>query len=101
MNEEEIQKRKKSKKEEGTGEQWYFLSFRNPTTNHNLGCCNVAVEGGLQQALAKVRSLGINPGGEVMAYTIDGPELEPDKLYSREEMIAKDYEMICGDESKG
>ncbi len=62
--------------------QWYFLSFRDPLRNKNLGCCNIAVEGGLENVLPKTRILNINPGGEVMIYPIEKPELEPDRLYS-------------------
>lgn len=86
-------------------ERWYFLSFRDPKTNVNLGCCNVAVtavKGGLevalqkgfQAALQKTRQLGINPGGEAMGFLLREPELEPDRLYSREEMIRLGYEKI-------
>ncbi|MFA6460803.1 MAG: hypothetical protein WCV90_00920 [Candidatus Woesearchaeota archaeon] len=70
---------------------WYFLSFRDPVANKNLGCCNVAVIGGLEKALRKTHDLGINPGGEVMAYPMDEAELDPDRLYSRQEMIQLGY----------
>ena len=72
--------------------QCYFLSFRDPDRNRNLGCCNVIVEGDLEAALSKTRDLGINPGGEVMAYRIEEPELELNRLYSRQEMKDLDYE---------
>jgi len=72
-------------------EQWYFLSFRDSDTNTNLGCCNVVVEGGLENALHKTKILQINPGGEVRGFIIDGPELEPNRLYSRQEMLDLGY----------
>ncbi len=71
--------------------KWYFLSFRDPKKNRNLGCCNVCVSGNLEQALERTRELGINPGGEVAAYEVEEPELEPNKLYSRKEMLDLGY----------
>ena len=71
--------------------KWYFLSFRDSGRNRNLGCCNVSVSGGLEEALEKTRKLRINPGGEVMAYLIKEPELKPDRLYSRKEMLSLGY----------
>ncbi len=84
-----ISRKPKSKKQQK--ERWYFLSFRNPSINKNLECCNVGVIGDLEKALEKTRKLRINPGGEVAAYEIDKPELEPDRLYSRKEMIKLGY----------
>ncbi|MBT4825076.1 hypothetical protein HN695_07250 [Candidatus Woesearchaeota archaeon] len=90
-------------KERKDNQQWYFLSFRDPDLNRNLGCCNVAlnVNEGLNSLdakdtldviLAKTRTLGINPGGEVKAYKVEKPELKPNKLYSRQEMRKLGYE---------
>ena len=83
---------RKSGREEQSRVKWYFLSFRDPKKNRNLGCCNVGVEGGLMKALEKARELKINPGGEVMASRIGKSELEPDRLYSRKEMLNLGYE---------
>jgi hypothetical protein len=72
-------------------EKWYFLSFRDPKINKNLGCCNVCVKGNLEKALEKTKKLGINPGGEVAAYELEEPELKSNKLYSRKEMLDLEY----------
>jgi len=80
---------------------WYFMSFRDPETNTNLGCCNVEVDdGGMEEkmdaaaAVRKSRNEGCNPGGEVMIHRFDEPEsqLEPNKLYSKAELFELGYE---------
>ena len=80
------------------GVDWYFISFRNPDTNTNLGCCNVSVKagGGQDAALRKTHQLKINPGGEVAMFLTQAiePGWEENKLYSREEMKAMKYEKI-------
>ena len=65
---------------EGT---WFFISFVDPKTRRNIGCCNVSVKGTGLDALEKAGQLGINPGGQAMMIEIEEPELEPDRLYSR------------------
>lgn len=75
-------------------EKWYFISFRNPQMNRNLGCCNVSAKGGPQEALDKTVELEINPGGEAAIFLISEPELVPNRLYSRQEMIDLDYKKI-------
>ncbi len=82
-----MNKKQKTKK-------WYFLSFRDPNKNKNLGCCNVGVRGGLEEALKKTRQLKINPGGEVLAYQIKKPELIPNILYSRKEILSLFYKLF-------
>ena len=45
---------------------WAWLSFRDPDTNTNLGCCNVEVsEFSVIEAAEKAWDLGINPGGKL------------------------------------
>ena len=75
-------------------EKWYFISFRDPRRNRNLGCCNVNAKGGPQKALDKTVELKINPGGESAIFLIPEPELVPNRLYSRQEMIDLDYKKI-------
>jgi hypothetical protein len=82
-------------KERQNTEYWYFLSFRDPHLNRNLGACNVSVqENSPHLALNKTKELKINPGGEVMIYPVIGPELEPNRLYSRAELIALEYKKV-------
>jgi hypothetical protein len=70
--------------------KWYWLSFANPDTGENLGCCNVEAETEFL-AVKKTHILGINPGGEVMIVPMDKPELIPDKLVSKTELYANGY----------
>ncbi len=73
---------------------WYFISFRDVNKNMNIGCCNIRVRGGPKRALERTIELGINPGGEAAIFLIGKPELEPNRLYSRDEMINLNYQKI-------
>tara|TARA_Y100000310_G_C19971385_1_gene485637 strand:+ start:200 stop:478 length:279 start_codon:yes stop_codon:yes gene_type:complete len=84
--------------------RWYFISFRDPIKNRNLGCCNVSIEidraapekSGLVKALAKTRELGINPGGEVAAFLLmeKEDEMDADRLYTKAEMDKMNYDKL-------
>jgi hypothetical protein len=77
-------------------QNWYFISFRDPVKNRNLGCCNILVDDrkGSKSVLEMATELGVNPGGEAAIFQIDEPELDANRLYSREEMIALNYKKI-------
>lgn len=70
--------------------KWYWLSFVDTNINKNLGCCNVEAIS-KEAALFKVNVLGINPGGEVLIQEMPEPEVEPNKLYSPEELVSLGY----------
>lgn len=67
---------------------FYFISFRDPQRNLNLGVCQVETSS-KELAINKSIALGINPGGEAKIYELDEkePELELDRLYSKQEML--------------
>lgn len=73
--------------------KWYWLSFVDPITNINSGCCNVQATN-IPAAIAKSHILKINPGGEVMVLEMPAPELEPDILYSRQELVDLAYKTM-------
>jgi hypothetical protein len=68
--------------------KWWWLSF--VIDGINAGCCNVQASN-REMAIIKVNLLGINPGGELMIGEIPAPELEPDKLISREELVRRGF----------
>lgn len=82
--------------------EWFFLSFRNPDTNINLGCCNISIDKKETSidAVVKAHQLGINPGGEVLIFPVESPELEPNRLYTRQEMVDQDYKKLDGTKMK-
>jgi hypothetical protein len=69
---------------------YYFMSFRDPHSNTNLGVCQVKAEN-KEEALRISWEQEINPGGEVLFVPCDEPELELNKLYSKQEMIDLGY----------
>ena len=78
---------------------YFWLSFRDPDINLNLGCTIINDADDLDTAIQKAWDLGINPGGEVLG-TLMTEEmfkeegLEADRLYTRSEMIELGYEKI-------
>jgi hypothetical protein len=78
--------------------KWYWLSF--VIDGVNVGCCNVQATS-KYTALDKTHLLGINPGGEVMIGEIPAPELEPDKLISRAELVKLGYLSVSEAEQRG
>lgn len=71
---------------------WFFISFLNVSENKCLGCVNLQASSP-DEALEKTRTLEINPGGEAKVFTtVEAEEaMEPDRLYSREEMLELGY----------
>ena len=74
-----------------------FISFGSPITGKNLGVCVIQCEP--EEAPEKARELGLEPKEpvEVQAYKLNEEEfkdqgLELDRLYSRKEMIAMEFE---------
>lgn len=72
---------------------YYFLSFRDPEQNLNLGCCQIKACTA-DEAITAAHALGIDPGGEVLAFKLKEKELEMDfnRLYTKEEMITMGYQ---------
>lgn len=69
--------------------KWYWFSFS--FDGKNQGCCNVQAES-QEVALQKTIDLGIHPKhDDIEVYVGDKNELEPDKLYSKEEMEKLNY----------
>lgn len=78
--------------------KYYFLSFRDPDINRNLGVCIVQAPT-LRAAIVKAYKKDINPGGEVASFELTESEfieegLELDRLYSREEMKEMGYKSL-------
>ncbi len=72
--------------------KWYWFSFSH--NGENQGCCNVQAEN-KEAALRKTIELGIHPKhDDIECFHIAEPELEADRLYSKAELEAKDYESI-------
>lgn len=73
---------------------YYFMSFRDVRTNTNLGVCQVEAASE-KFAMTKSIALGINPGGEVAIYELEEkePELELDRLYTKQEMLDLGFEL--------
>jgi hypothetical protein len=71
---------------------FYFISFRDPDKNLNLGVCMVEAEH-VTQAIPTTHEKGINPGGEALIFELEKPEedLELNKLYTRQEMLDMGY----------
>jgi len=74
---------------------YYFLSFADPDTRQSIGVI-VMDTPTVDDALREAWRLGINPGGPVAFCKIPVKEvtennLELNRFYSREEMIAKGY----------
>ena len=79
---------------------YWWLSFRDPDKNLHLGCCNVEAEDQISAA-RKAYELGINPGGEVLIIPLEAPELELDRLYSRQELLDLQYGFIGAEPVEG
>lgn len=70
--------------------KWYWFSFS--FDGKNQGCCNVQAES-KETAIQKTIDLGIHPKhDDIEVYEGNAPELEPDRLYSKEEMENLKYE---------
>ncbi len=70
--------------------KWYWFSFSFGGVNQ--GCCNVEAES-QEAARQKTIDLGIHPKhDDIDVYAIESSQLEPDRLYSREEMLKMNYE---------
>ena len=77
---------------------YFWLSFRNPDKNINLGVAIIEDADNLVIAIAKAHTLNINPGGEVFGVLCTEEQfkeegLEANRLYTRQEMIKKDYKI--------
>lgn len=75
---------------------YFWLSFRDPDINLNLGCTIIKDVNDLGTAIKKAWDLNINPGGEVLGTLmteemVKEEGLEVNKLYTRSEMIEKGY----------
>ncbi len=70
--------------------KWYWFSFSFGGVNQ--GCCNVEAEN-QEAALQKTIDLGIHPKhDDIECYEGIASELEPNRLFSKEEMTKMDYE---------
>jgi hypothetical protein len=73
-----------------TKDPWWWLSFCQ--FGKNTGVCNVQAPT-KEEALQKTIELKIHPRhDDIACYKIDKNELEPDKLYTPEEMRALKYQ---------
>ena len=71
---------------------WFWLSFSLNGTSQ--GVCNVQAESSTE-ALAKAERLGIVPDyDDVEPIPMDEAELPADTLFSRQQMIDRDYESV-------
>jgi len=82
-------------------EQYYYLSFRDPDIDRNLGVCIVKADT-LLGAINTAHNLKINPGGEVLSYRLTENEFIAqnmilNRLYSREEMIERGHKKVDAD----
>ncbi len=71
-------------------QKYSFVSFVDPDTRANLGCCVLECIPYNASYMAKFQ--GINPGGEVEAYELTEAEykaqgMELNRLYKKQEMI--------------
>jgi len=74
------------------GLKWYWFSFS--FQGKNQGCCNVKAEN-KEEALQKTIDLGIRPKhDDIASFEITCPELPPDRLFTKDELIAMDYEPV-------
>ena len=72
--------------------KWYWFSFSFDSVNQ--GCCNVQAES-QEAALQKTIDLGIHPKHDDIEIGVgDKPELEPDRLYSPDEMEKRGNERV-------
>jgi len=70
--------------------KWYWFSFS--YKGRNQGCCNVEAKD-RETAIQKTIDLNIHPKHDHMEiFEFDDAELEPDKLFSRKELLGKGYE---------
>ena len=70
--------------------KWYWLSFSLAGTNQ--GVCNVEAESE-GEALAKAKKLGLVPMfDDIEKFEMDEAELPADILFTRQQMIDRDYE---------
>lgn len=77
---------------------YYWLSFRDPEKNENLGVAIIEDAEDLAVAVSKAHSLEINPGGEVLGVLMNKAQfnsegLESNRLYTRQEMLDNDYKI--------
>lgn len=73
--------------------KWYWFSFSH--NGINQGCCNVQAKD-KESALQKTIDLRIHPKHDnIETFELDTPELEPDRLFSKHEMIDRDYETVA------
>lgn len=71
---------------------WFWFSFM--LDDVNQGCMNVQGKC-VHDAMTNAQNLGIVPeSDDVFTCQIDKPELEPNKLISREDMIKNNYKRI-------
>lgn len=71
---------------------YFWLSFRDPEINKNLGICIVKASN-FDESLTKAWTLKINPGGEVFGMKMTEMQtlaqgLEIDRLYTKAEITA-------------
>ncbi len=70
--------------------KWYWFSFS--FMGVNQGCCNVEAVS-QEAALQKTIELNIHPRhDDIDCYEGSEPDLEPNRLFSKEEMIKMNYE---------
>ena len=70
--------------------KWFWFSFSH--NGINQGCCNVQAKS-RKVALQKTIDLQIHPvHDDIEIFELNDAELEPDRLFTRQEMLDKDYE---------
>lgn len=84
------------KESEANIEKCFWMSFCDPDKEKGQQFLGVIITKalGFAHAVDKSWALGINPGGEIMAYETDPTGINPDhfdKLLSRDELIAYGY----------
>jgi hypothetical protein len=77
---------------------YVYLSFCDEVKHKSLGVCIVEVDDQMQ-AIQEAWDQGVNPGGEVLAFTLTAgqfkaQELEVNRLYSREELVEMGFETL-------
>ena len=76
---------------------WYFVLFSNLSLKENIGACSIYVNGGLEDAVIKVRELRIAPENSVVLPFREEEQdqkLKPNRFYSKQEMLDLGYMVI-------